>query len=108
MGSLLDRLRVAQASSPAVHVRLRHRLAQRPSDAAVTDRPGTIRLIAELAVGDRLVAREAPEGGRLLGSPPPCRRDHLAPGAASSRVITPTSLPSDVVMGALGSSCSAM
>src|SRR5690348_6879039 len=107
---------VARASSPAVRVRLRHRLAQRQCDAAVTDRPGTVPLIAELALGDGLVAIGAPEGSGLFGSPRPCRRHDLAAGswiswatrAASSRVISPTSLPSDVVMGALGRSCSAM
>src|SRR5690348_16419406 len=103
MGPLLDPAACGTASSPAVRVRLRHRLAQRPCDAAVTDRAGTVGLIADLALGDGLVALGALEGGGLLGSPRPRRRHDLAAGpcaswatrAASSRVISPTSLPSD-------------
>src|SRR5438552_17220848 len=86
MGPLLDPAACGTASSSAVRVRLRHGLAQLPCDAAVTHRPGTVRLIAELTVDDRLVALRAPEGGRLLGDPPPCRRHDLAAGPWTSRV----------------------
>lgn len=96
---------------------LRDGLPEGQARAAVADRHPAVDLVAELAAVDLPTAHRAREHHQLrsirwLGSHHPElafeRRMSIAAFCASSLTRSPTSLPSDVVIGAFTRSCSDM
>src|SRR5205807_2297450 len=107
---------IAASALASVLMRLRHCLANRHGDAHVTKGFRTVASVATFAAGDVCPALGAPKAGGLLFNSLPFSHveascaacDSCAARSASSRKTSPTNLPSEVVMGALGSSCSDM
>src|SRR5207247_9895550 len=102
------------ARSPAVLMRVRHGLTEGLGQALVADRRPASELLAELATVDARFALRTGHGHLLLAHafPPSewCSRSwsSSAAFAASCRRNSPTSRPSDVVIGELSRSCSIM